>query len=273
MSAREPGDQTLRLGDLTTRVGAQGYGDHVLLIGGAGAGAASWQGVSLLLRRNWTVWTYDQRGVGSAVDAQGALDIPTLAADAIALLDALEIDRVHLVGHSTGARTAIAVARALPARVRSITGLCTWGWADPYLEHRFALVREIVRHLPFAAAREALAFLLVSRPWQTDARRFARVLDSLGRTEDDPAWRGLVRHLLAPTDGDPDRLDLPAVRALLLATRGDRMIPAEYTQDLAAAWPQARFQWLGTDTSAHLVHVEEAAQTARTITEFLAAGS
>ncbi len=269
MSITRPREQILRLSDFATRVVSQGDGANVLLIGGAGATAASWQGVSLLLRRSLTVWTYDQRGVGAAFNAPGAVDVAALATDAVRLIDTLGLARVHLVGHSTGARTAIAVAHARPGRVRSITGLCAWGWADGLLEHRFALVRDLLCHLPFDSARKAIGFFLASRPWQADEERFARLLSSLGRDGDDPAWQGLVRHLLAPTDGDPERGALPAVPTLLLGARADRMIPPEYACELADSWPGAHFALVGADTAGHLVHVEEPAPMARAIADFL----
>lgn len=263
-------ERHVSLGDFTTRAVSQGHGDGVLLIAGAGASAASWQGVVLLLSRDWTVWTYDQRGVGAAVDAPGQVDAIALTADATRLLDVLGLARVHLVGHSTGARTAIALAQAMPKRIRSVTALCTWGWPDPFLEHRFALVRDIVRHMPFAAARQALGYFLASRPWQHDELRFSRLLIGLGRDPHDPAWRALARHLLAPTTGDPVREALPAVPALVMAAPDDRMIPPDYARDLAQAWAHARFAWLGGETASHLVHIEQPAATARAVAEFLA---
>lgn len=269
MSITRPREQILRLSGFSTRVMSQGDGPNVLLIGGAGATAATWQGVSLLLRRRLSVWTYDQRGVGAAVHAPGAVDVAALAADAVCLIDTLGLARLHLVGHSTGARTAIAVARARPTRVLSITGLCAWGWADGLLEHRFALVRDLVRHLPFDSARRAIGFFLASRPLQADEQRFARLLFNLGRDAEDPAWLGLVRHLLAPTDGDPEPWALPAVPTLLLGARADRMIPPEYARELAHSWPGAHFALVGADTAGHLVQVEEPAATARAIVDFL----
>ena len=66
----------------------------------------AWQRQHLLtnrstLRPHPTVVLYDQRGAGRS--ACPVRSIEELADDALALLDALKLDRVHFVGHSTGA--------------------------------------------------------------------------------------------------------------------------------------------------------------------------
>ena len=48
--------------------------------------------------------------------------------DIIALLDALRIERVHIVGHSMGAYTALHVGMRVPQRCLSVTAAgCGWG--------------------------------------------------------------------------------------------------------------------------------------------------
>ena len=74
--------------------------------------------------------TYSQRGyppsdVPSDPERYGQ-DI--LRADAIALMDALGIDKAHVVGHSMGAYTALHVGIKNPRRCISVTAAgCGWG--------------------------------------------------------------------------------------------------------------------------------------------------
>ncbi len=66
---------------------------------------------------------YDTRGHGGTEATKGPYTIELLAADAIALLDALRIDRVHFLGLSMGGMIAQLLAAKHPARLRSVS-LC-----------------------------------------------------------------------------------------------------------------------------------------------------
>lgn len=61
---------------------------------------------------------YHRRGLGDTGGPAGGFD--DHVADAVALLDRLEVDSAHLVGHSEGAMIAMDIAAAHPERVRSL---------------------------------------------------------------------------------------------------------------------------------------------------------
>jgi pimeloyl-ACP methyl ester carboxylesterase len=58
-----------------------------------------------------------QRGQGDAPRPTGGYDIPSLASDAVALLDALGIDEAVVLGHSLGSHVALRMAIDAPERV------------------------------------------------------------------------------------------------------------------------------------------------------------
>jgi len=66
---------------------------------------------------SFRVLRYDQRGHGGTEAPAGRYTYPQLVADAVALLDALEIERTHFVGLSMGGATALALAELHPDRV------------------------------------------------------------------------------------------------------------------------------------------------------------
>jgi 3-oxoadipate enol-lactonase len=77
-----------------------------------------WDDQALELSSTFRVLRYDQRGHGGTDAPQGAYHFTTLAADVIALMDALDITRADFCGLSMGGITGQALAQTHPDRVR-----------------------------------------------------------------------------------------------------------------------------------------------------------
>lgn len=93
----------------------------VVLLHGGGPGAAAWSnfGRNLqVLSRTFRTLAVDQPGFGLSDKPEVQGNYFRFAADALAaLLDTLEIDKVHLVGNSLGGGTAVRFALTYPDRV------------------------------------------------------------------------------------------------------------------------------------------------------------
>ncbi len=72
------------------------------------------------LSRDHQVIIFDQRGTGQSVSSGTDFTTDRLAADAIALLDHLDIKRASLCGHSNGGRVAQMLAVDYPTRVEKL---------------------------------------------------------------------------------------------------------------------------------------------------------
>lgn len=104
----------------------RGAGPPLLLVQGMGANSLHW-GEPLLtaLERDFELLLYDHRGIGRSAPLVGDLTIAGLAADALALLDALAVQDAHVFGISMGAMVAQELVLAAPQRVRTLTLGCT----------------------------------------------------------------------------------------------------------------------------------------------------
>ncbi len=99
-----------------------GSGEPMLLIQGMSATHLAWGPLFLsALERDFDLIAFDNRGMGKSGPAALPFAIVDLAEDALALLDALEIDRAHVVGISMGGMIAQELALAHPERVRTLT--------------------------------------------------------------------------------------------------------------------------------------------------------
>ena len=72
------------------------------------------------LSRRYKVITWDQRSFGNSTDHAGRHNAEAFAADLLALLDHMEIDKAHVAGQSMGGWTTVRFALNHPDRVRSV---------------------------------------------------------------------------------------------------------------------------------------------------------
>ena len=76
-----------------------------------------WDPQAAHFSRSHRVLRYDQRGHGRSEAPEGRYSFDTLIADAVALMDALGIERAHFCGLSMGGATALGMAQRAPERV------------------------------------------------------------------------------------------------------------------------------------------------------------
>jgi 3-oxoadipate enol-lactonase len=95
-------------------------GPVVMLSHSLAANLEMWAPQAQALAREFRVIRYDTRGHGGSDAPHGAYSFTQLTGDVIALLDALEIERVHFVGLSLGGMTAMGLALDHPQRIASI---------------------------------------------------------------------------------------------------------------------------------------------------------
>lgn len=91
----------------------------VLLIHGVSASHLSWPLVAQRLPEMRLI-AADLRGRGRSNRVQGAAGLAVHARDLVAVLDALEVDRVTVVGHSMGAFVSLVLGELYPDRVEHI---------------------------------------------------------------------------------------------------------------------------------------------------------
>lgn len=103
---------------LRMHIAEAGEGEPVLLLHGWPQHWYAWRKVIPLLAESHRVITPDLRGFGWTDVARGGYSTAELVEDLLALLDALELDRVFVVGHELGGRLGFHLSLRAPARVR-----------------------------------------------------------------------------------------------------------------------------------------------------------
>jgi pimeloyl-ACP methyl ester carboxylesterase len=129
----------VRVGDLSFQVAEEGPGDGVpaLLLHGFPASLASWEPLlPRLAAAGLRTAAPNQRGYSPGARPQGEQNyrVDRLLDDVLDMLDALDMDRAHVIAHDWGAIVAWHLAARHPDRLHSLTALsvphpAALGWA------------------------------------------------------------------------------------------------------------------------------------------------
>jgi pimeloyl-ACP methyl ester carboxylesterase len=124
----------LETGELRMHVAEAGRGDAIVLLHGWPQHWYLWRHVIPLLAPHWRVICPDLRGFGWTDVPRSGYDRETMARDVLALLDALDLERVHIVGHDWGGWIGFLLCLNEPERVGRFAALNIvppWPSRDP----------------------------------------------------------------------------------------------------------------------------------------------
>jgi len=96
-------------------------GDAVVMVHGFGGRLENWSANQAALADGRTVVALDLPGHGESSMDVGSGSLDELATVVLGFMDALGIERAHLVGHSMGAALCLVLADREPGRVRTLT--------------------------------------------------------------------------------------------------------------------------------------------------------
>src|SRR5437660_8378946 len=105
---------------LTMNYDQQGTGDPLILIPYLAADYACYAFQVADYAKHFTCISIDPRGAGETDKPAGAYSTALFADDAAALLNALKIERAHVMGLSLGAATGMWLAARHPQKVKSL---------------------------------------------------------------------------------------------------------------------------------------------------------
>ena len=168
----------------------EGAGEPIVLIHG---GLLAQENGPLVRERALTeryrVVNYHRRGFAGSTKADGPSSIALQADDCRALMDHLDIDRAHLVGHSLGGTIAVQLALDAPDRVQSLALL------EPALMSAFAKAQGGQRP-EVAAVQQSFAESLarVRELFEAGDRRGA--LEAFLESRAGEAFRGVMEYLV-----------------------------------------------------------------------------
>lgn len=102
--------------DLHYRTWGKKGAPPLVLVHGLASTLRIWDFVAPILAESYFVAAYDQRGHALSAKPEDGYNLPTMLADLVGFIDALQMERPVVVGHSWGANLALAYAAANPEK-------------------------------------------------------------------------------------------------------------------------------------------------------------
>jgi 3-oxoadipate enol-lactonase len=258
---------TAALDGLELHYEERGSGRPMLLIAGIPAVASDWAPLAERLSEYRRVIAFDNRGSGGSTVTPGPYTTASLAADAIALLDHLEIEHADVFGMSLGGMIAQEIALRRPERVDRLVLGCTHCG---------------VKHSPRMPRETGQAFALETDDWaqrmralapfafagDADQAVVARFVERKARDVQDPeGYRAQIAAVLSHDTWE--RLPLIDHRTVVLTGDDDRVIPAAGSEVLHERIRDSILYVVGD--AGHLFFLEQPEESLRAIETFVPA--
>jgi non-heme chloroperoxidase len=242
--------------------GGEPGGEAIVFLHGYTDSWFSFSRILPLLPDGYHVYALDQRGHGDSERPASGYTIDDLAADAVAFLDALGIERAVLVGHSMGSMVARRVAQCHPERVARLVLVGPILLAvNEAIQGLAAVVNTLTDPVPHEFVREfqaGTAHVPLPEPFLDRV-----VAESLKL----PAhvWKGALDGQM--TANDLGQLARIAAPTLILWGERDALFPRADQEHMAAAIPDARLV-IYAETG-HSLHWERPEQFAADLEAFI----
>ncbi|MEG3639900.1 alpha/beta fold hydrolase [Magnetococcus sp. PR-3] len=241
----------------------------VFLHGLMGSGN-NWRKIVRALQSDRQILTYDQRGHGRSFKPRDGYALEDYAEDLKALLDALDWQKIVLVGHSLGGRVAMTFAHLYPERLQGLVIVDIGPGGHSGAADRTVQLLEMVP-TPFESKEAAKLYFETEFPHQALAAGWEKV-ETLGpylysnlieHASGEADWRFYKPGIVASVARSTDRARWDQIEALnrptlLMRGQSSRYLPRDTFDAMVACNPCIE----GVEISAadHWVHADQPEQ-------------
>ncbi|HVL89907.1 MAG TPA: alpha/beta hydrolase [Actinomycetota bacterium] len=247
-------------------------GPWVVLIMGLAYGRWGWHwNAGPLAERGYRVVTFDNRGVGGSDAPPGPYTAAEMAADTAGLMDALGIERAHVVGTSLGGFVAQELALARPELIERLVLACTgFGGADfvPMPQRTLDLI-ELAPTLPDEERLRRFIENAFSDEFVTQRPDVVQTVIDFRRESNQPLESYMAQWNAGATFDASDRVHVIEAETLCITGLEDAVVDPRNTPLLAERVPGAAITTL---PGGHLFFIEQAREFNRIVADFLAGG-
>ncbi len=248
-----------------------GHGQDLVLIGGFTADHTVWADMIEPLSQFYRILVFDNPGAGRSYVPTGNYSLETMCKDIVALLDYLNIQRAHFIGHSMGAALLMQLCIECPHKIDKAI-LCGGPACVPIIARmqieglRYAIVHQ------FPSQYISLSVLpwLYGRRFLNDTKRLENLNIKLMENPYPQSLTGFILQADLLLDYDlSSRLQQIKTDCLIVAADEDLLIPIHCLSFLKKYIPHSRLEIISKGVG-HMFHVEEPLQLAKLAQDYLA---
>ncbi|QUI23641.1 alpha/beta hydrolase [Vallitalea pronyensis] len=247
-----------------------GSGEPLVLIEGLGYATWMWYKQIERLSQHYKVIVFDNRGVGKTDMPDEEYTIELFAADMAELLDALGIKKAHILGVSMGGYVAQEFALSYPEYVDKLI-LCSTTFGGP----NCIPIPEATLSMMFKGGgdykseddiKKVISIALDEKNLSKHEDVLVKIMEEkMAHPQPKFAYN---RQLMASAGfNTEERLCKVKAETLILAGRGDRVVPWENSQLIQNKIPHSRCEVL--EGAGHVFFMEQPALTNKLIVDFL----
>jgi 3-oxoadipate enol-lactonase len=249
-----------------------GEGEPLLCVMGLSADTLAWTLQVPAWSQRYRTIVFDNRDVGQSSEASGEYEIADMAADALALADALELEEFHLLGVSMGGTISQELALVAPERVRTLSLVVTFGGSGAWGVAQGRSWAKRVQGMSPEDRVEELLLLCLSEKTFENAELVDFMRQTLLANPHPQSVEAFVRQLLATSRHEArDRLGSLAMPVHVVGAEHDVLVPVWKSRELAELIHGARLTVI--DGAAHGVNLEAAEPFNAAVLDFLAAAA
>ncbi len=257
------------INNITLYYEQHGNGPDLILIGGLTSDHQVWKSTVRLLSPHFRILIFDNRGAGQSGCPDFPYTIEMMAKDTLDLMDALGIQRAHIVGHSMGGAIAQQLALTSPERINKMVLVCTRAKIST-IGNMLFLMREKLQALGMQddfLAKYGMPFLFS----ETFLQNKINVKGFTHWSAQNPFPQtaiGYKHQLHASGSRDfTDQLHFITTPTLVISGTEDILVPISYAQQFANNIKNSSF--ISIPDCAHMPHVEKPKEFFECVMTFL----
>lgn len=224
----------------------RGEGPDLLMIMGLGAHSGAWALNAPELAKSFRVTTFDNRGAGRTSAPDEPYSMRQMADDTAALMEAIGLERAHVLGASMGGMIAQELAINNPGHIDRLVLACSRARTSE-MRRRVSVAQRAL----YEAGVPRESIMAIQQPWGSTATLLqdpAKPAAAIAFAMQDPhpiAKHAYLRQLDATMAHDTlDRLKRIEAETLVLVGAEDILTPPYESEELAANIPNATLRIL-----------------------------
>jgi 3-oxoadipate enol-lactonase len=224
----------------------KGSGDPLMMINGWGGNLDSWgEHMVDLLSENYHVIMMDNRGTGRSDKPDIPYTMDMMAADVKGVLDALGIEKAHVMGFSMGGAITQTFGMNYPETVKSLVvcGASAGGEhsisSDPQIHMDLALIANPLPEMTQRDVTIKLLYLLYSNEY-VEANLEALVADETYSDYQTPSFALMNQSAAIGTMSTYQHLPEMNMPVLVITGVDDKLVPAKNSEKIASRIPNSK---------------------------------